>query len=254
MTRWIFLAVIAGVFIWRSTHAFRAWSDAHKRGLSLLKSLWYAILALIDEDAYWWDARLRIASPKEREELLHQAASSLGLEHIANLRCPLCGHEIHNALSASRKGQLRAARHNVQCPHCDFRLDSCRHCAHFLPGDQGPTATGIGYVAIPSPLNNVSGRCSVYREWRPVSEVCAPHVATRLARIGMERVRAPTRIVDSYIPLDYCKAFELKESLLKKTGIPRITRRQRRLLRFLAEEVKLTKDQGELTEEEKWLL
>src|SRR5512136_1546064 len=132
--------IVAGACLlaWRGIVAAQVALDARRRGFKPGEIGRRALLAVIDADRYWWGARLdRLAAPEARE-LLVEAARAHNLLNVANVRCPLCGSEIKDALAVADDGELYVRR-KAACAHCDFRVDSCRHCAHFMPSTAGAT-------------------------------------------------------------------------------------------------------------------
>lgn len=162
----------------------------------------------------WLAARLAI-TPGEREVEARDEAKRRGLASLASLCCPLCGSEIRDAWRVEADGHIGARRASL-CPTCDFRLDSCRHCRHFLPGQDGPRGDfltpGFGNV------DYTSGRCNVYRGYVSVYDLYGESMADRMAMMGVEMVRAPRLIQDSYIPLPECTAFRLDPRRLRHSG------------------------------------
>lgn len=223
MVEWIVLGLLIGLLVWRGMAALRTEADARRRGLPLAARLRWALLALVDSSRYWWAARLDLQKTDEADALLASMARAYGLAHITNVRCPLCESEIEDALSVTADGML-AVRSGATCPRCDFRLDACRHCAHFLPAkDPYATFNRQGDVT--------HGRCNRYRALQPVREAY-PHLADRLEALGYEALPAPKPIQDSYFPLPECTGFTLQLERLRGSKIPWLTRQRLALIRL----------------------
>ncbi len=226
----IFLA--AAVAAWRLFAAARVLQDAWVRRFSTLSSLSYAARAIVEPAAYWWGTRLERLAPAEQKAVLAEAARRLGLPSVANLRCPLCGQEIEQALGVSPTGQIVVPRETV-CPTCGFRLDACRHCQHFRPEAQRGGATPAwGGMTMRWETDYTQGACQLYKESRRVVELYPPRLAERLSEMGLEFVRAPKFIHDSFVPLEDCRAFTPDEEGLRRSGIRGVDRRRARLLRL----------------------
>jgi hypothetical protein len=212
-----------GLLIWRGLIATRVGLDAHRRGFTPFESVGWALVAVLNADRYWWGARLDRLSSAEARDLLQIKAQEHRLQSVVNVRCPLCDHEINNALAVAANGELYVRR-QATCPHCDFRLDACRHCEHFLPVTSG--------VSLFDRYGDFSqGRCAFYRATESV-RTAYPHHARRLEAMGYETLPTPKLIVDSYIPLDECTAFSLKREYLHENGVPWINRQRIALIRL----------------------
>ncbi|HSD83728.1 MAG TPA: hypothetical protein VLG46_07710 [Anaerolineae bacterium] len=220
-----FIVIILGLswLAWRVSRALQVAFDAHQRGFKPIEIGGWALLAIVAADRYWWGARLdRLAVPEARE-LLAEAAQAHGLLSVVNVRCPLCDYEIKNALLVAEDGELYVRRQTT-CAHCDFRVDACRHCAHFRP------ATDI--TAVFERRGDFShGRCGFYRAVEPVRTAYPLH-ARRLEALGYDMLPTPKSIVDSYIPLDECTAFFLNPELLRYSKVPWIDRQRVALIRL----------------------
>lgn len=208
------------IIIWRLAAAIRVARDARRRGLSSPASLGWATVALVYAPGYWWHARLERLKRDEALDLLQSEARAHYLTSVINVRCPLCDAEIVNALAVTATGGL-AIQPMAQCPRCDFRLDACRHCKHFLPakddfGDQ-PDFT--------------HGRCGQYRAPQPVREAY-PDVADRLEALGYDTLNSPKRIYDSYSPLDECTSFKLDWARLRRSQIAWLNRQRIALIQL----------------------
>ncbi len=211
------------LLVWRSAVAVRVGYDARRHGLSLQKTTGWTVLALVAADRWWWGARLRVLSEAEARTLLQSAAQAHRLTSVVNVRCPLCDAEIVDVLAVTDEGRL-AIRPNAHCSRCDFRLDACRHCVHFLPAQEGFSLTkGEGDVS--------HGRCGQYRALQPVREAY-PLQARQLEAMGYDTLPAPKPILDSYIPLEECTAFELKMDRLLASHVAWLTRQRTALIQL----------------------
>ncbi|MGD8596116.1 MAG: hypothetical protein PVJ26_03770 [Anaerolineae bacterium] len=222
------------------------WLDAAQRdlgpGARAAWSLWGALMP----DHVWWPIRFEAMSQEEQSRLLESETQALGVERLDSLLCPLCGAEIHNAWALTADGQARVAPGPVQCPSCDFRLDACRHCARFLPGpsrDWGQSAwTGADMTF---------GRCAHYKKVQSLEQACAPQMAQRLRQRGYDQIRAPAAIMDSYLPLDSCRAFEVDRRRLRANRIAWPNARYQALLSILRPPLVV---ETPAHDEEQWLL
>ena len=229
MTGLIWLAIaltLLGLLVYR---AGRVWLDASRRQGTSLHRLGWALRGAITPNRYWWRERIQAMSPDERDNLLVSETAALGLSRADSLHCPLCGTEIPGAWALTADSRPTVAPGPVECPACDFRLDACRHCAHFLPGspsgwgDPGWAGTDLS-----------SGRCNRFKSSQPVEQVSTPDMARRLKARGYDQVRAPLPIVDSFLPPDFCTSFTPERKLLKEGGIRWPDARRTALLRLLA--------------------
>jgi hypothetical protein len=212
-----------GLLVWRGFVAVQVGQDARRRGFKPIDILRWALLAVVDADRYWWGPRLdRFAAPEGRE-LLAAMAQAHHLLSVVDVRCPLCDHEIRNALSVSSDGELYIRRQST-CPQCDFRVDACRHCAHFQP------STG-GFTMYERHGDVSHGRCGFYRAVEPV-RTAYPRHARRLEAMGYDMLPTPKAIADSYIPLTECTAFSLKPELLRNSRVPWIDHQRIALIRL----------------------
>jgi hypothetical protein len=179
-----------------SYRAGRIWLDAGQRGFGLARRLGWSVLGAVAPARYWWGARIKALSSQERADLLARETAALGLRRADSVRCPLCGAEVPGAWALAPDGHPTVAIGPVECPRCDFRLDACRHCAHFLPG----RPRGWGQVGWGS--DDVTfGRCDHYRALQPVEQTCPPEMAHRLKARGWEQVRAPQPNPDKPEPI-----------------------------------------------------
>jgi hypothetical protein len=219
-----FLIVVGACLLaWRGIVAAQAARDARQRGFKPGEISRWALVAVIDADRYWWGARLdRLAAPEARE-LLAEMARAHNLLNVANVPCPLCDAEIKNALAAADDGEL-VVRRQAACAHCDFRVDACRHGAHFMPSTAGATA-------FDRHGDFSHGRCAQYRALEPV-RTAYPQQASRMEALGYDALPTPQSIVDSFIPLAECTAFSLKPEQLRYSGVPWIDRQRVALIRL----------------------
>ena len=250
MSSLIGLAIGLAVLFLLLYRAAPIWLDGGRRGVGLTRRLTLALVGTVAPCRYWWGARLEDMSPGEQADLLKRETAALGLARADNLRCPLCGADVPRAWALDSDGRPTAAPGPIKCPQCDFRLDACRHCAHFLPGN--PPGWGRGGW---SSDDWTFGRCSVYKEMQPVEQVSSPEMARQLKARGFDQVRAPLPIIDSYMPPDFCIAFKLDRRRLQASGIrwpdaPRVA--LLRMLGVLA--VSQAGSAEETTHDEQWLL
>lgn len=211
------------------TRAGRVWLDTGRRSLEPAHRARWALIAAFTPDRYWWGARVDALSPPEREDLLLRETEALELSRADSLRCPICRAEVPRAWRLTSDGHPAVASGPVLCPCCDFRLDACRHCAHFLPGS--PLGWGAGPWGGVDPAY---GRCNHYKTSQPVEQACTPDMARRLRARGYDQVRAPLPIADSFLPPDHCRAFALEPRRLRAEGIRWPDARHIALLRLLA--------------------
>ena len=205
---------------WRVAAAARAGRDARGRGWSRMASVGWGIMAMAYPAGYWRQARLERMRPDEAKDWLEAAANERRLASVANIRCPLCDAEIDGALTVTAAGHL-GGRPQTNCPRCDFRLDACRHCQHFLPAQDG----------ISGQTDITHGRCEAYRAAQPVEEAY-PQMARRLMAMGYDTLNAPKPIVDSYVPLDECNRFEMAPERLRQNRVSGLGRERVALIRL----------------------
>lgn len=220
------LVVAAGFYAYR---AGRIFADAGRYGFPPRERLGWALLGAAVPSRYWWGGRLAALSPDQQTELLWRETQAMGVTSPGNLRCPLCGAEVFDAWALGPNGHANVAPGPVECPHCDFRLDACRHCTHFLPGD--PTAQSTGAWASG---DLTLGRCDQYKTYLPVERVCQPQIARQLKARGWERVRSPRPVIDSFVPLDCCRSYAADRKRLKAGRVRWPDARRTALLRLLA--------------------
>jgi len=197
---------------------------------------------------YWWRARIAALPPQEQADLLAHETKSLELSRADSLRCPLCDAEITRAWTLDRDGHATVAPGPVKCPQCDFRLDACRHCAHFLPG--APQANSNW-----TSVDMTFGRCGFYKTTLPVEQACTPEVARRLKVHGYDQLRAPQPVIDSFVPLEGCNAFAPDRKRLQAGSIRWPDARRAALLSLLALPAPVaTPSEALPPEDEQWLL
>jgi hypothetical protein len=218
----------------------RTWLDTRRFDWPAARRLRWSIVGAVAPTRYWWGARIDALPPEEKVALLASETRALGLERADSLRCPLCGAEIPGAWTIAgaegAKGWDAGSRVTVpsgavQCPRCDFRLDACRHCVHFLPG-----APQSWHSAAWNQPDGTWGRCSYYRRSQPVEEAVDPDMARTLKRQGYEQIRGPVRIADSMLRPDFCRAFALQPKRLRASGVRYPGRKRAALLRILGDE------------------
>lgn len=247
----VWLAVALAVLAFFACRAARIWIDARHLGFAWAPRLGWSLRGALVSHLYWWGARIDALPPVEQARLLDSETAAMGLSRADSQRCPLCGAEIPRAWALANSGQPAIAPGPIECPGCDFRLDACRHCAHFLPGSPGGWASQPWSVA-----DMTSGRCSHYKSSQPVELACAPGMARQLTARGYETIRAPRPIMDSFLPPDSCRAFRPDRKRLQASSVSWPDTRRAAMLRLLAPP-QLRKEPlaGELTAgEEQWLL
>ena len=215
---WLAIGLTALAFLaWR---AVPIWMDGGRRGVK--RRLHWAFVGIVAPWRYWWGTRIEAMPESERADLLAYEKDASRLSRADSLRCPLCGAEVTRAWALDSKGRPTVAPGPVQCPCCDFRLDACRHCAHFIPG--APGACGGDDVTC--------GRCNHYKATQPVEQVCSPEMARQLKARGYDQVRAPSPIVDSLAPPDSCTAFYPDCKRVRASGLRWPNARHAALLKF----------------------
>jgi hypothetical protein len=220
----LLLIIIAlGWLAWRGAIAAQVAIDARRRGFTSGEIVRWALIAVIDTDRYWWGARLDRLSVAEARELLVEMTKAHHLLSVTNVRCPLCDDEIKNVLSVADDSDLYVRRQSA-CAHCDFRVDACRHCAHFLPAVDGATV-------FDQSGDFSHGRCGFYRSVEAVRTAYPQH-ATHMEALGYDVLPVPKLIADSFIPLAECTAFSLKPELLRQSKVPWINRQRAALIRL----------------------
>jgi hypothetical protein len=218
----IALAVVALL----TSRAARIWVDSRKLGWPRPRRLGWALLGTVSPSSYWWDARVQALEGEAQEALLDD-------EQPDALECPLCGAQVPHAWTVDAEGRVTVAPGPIECPECDFRLDACRHCAHFLPGpprgwaQSAFTADDMTY-----------GRCGFYKTVQPVEQAADPDMARQLQERGYDQIRAPRPIPDSFLPLDSCRAFKPDRRRLRMDGVQWPDARRTALM-------KVARDQGE---------
>jgi len=223
----LLLVAVVGYALGRG---LRVWLDAGRFGWPSLQRLRWSLVGGVAPSRYWWGARIDALPPGDRAALLASQTRALGLAHASSLRCPLCANEIPGAWTPGPDGRVTVARDPVQCPRCDFRLDACRHCAHFLAG-----APQSWHSAAWNQSDGTWGRCGFYKRPQPVEEAVDPDMARALRRQGYEQIQAPVRIADSMLRPDFCRAFALDPKRLRQaSGVRRPGRKRAALLRILS--------------------
>ncbi len=215
----VLLWLVALIVFWLLLTAGPAYADARHLGASHAYAFRLALSAVLRPLAYWCQKRFQLLPAEERARLRAREAERLGLQQVDSLCCPLCGAEIQRAWVLNGSGRLAIRRGPLACPECDFRLDACRHCAHFKP------ESGITYSPDWS-----QGRCAFYKTVQPVEELCPPPVAQELQKRGYTHLPGPTRVIDSYVPVDGCSAFVLDKRRLRTSGVRPPSPRLRGLL------------------------
>ncbi len=206
--------------------AGRVWLDAGPRGYTIAPRLGWSLAGAVVPDRYWWAARIEAMSGEERNELLNRETAALGLDQADGQHCPLCGAEVPHAWALDAAGDATTGPRPIECPGCDFRLDSCRFCTHFSPGPAGGGSPWLkGDMG--------SGRCERYKTTQPVEDLCAPDMARRLRARGYEQVSGPMPIVDSYLPPGTCRAFAPHRKRMRENEIRWPRARRTALLRLL---------------------
>jgi hypothetical protein len=199
---WLVLVLLLCCVAWRVAMAIRAGRDARQRGLTIQASLGWTLVALADARRYWWGARLDLLTDDEAQAVLRRVPRKYGLACVTHVRCPLCGSEIAAALTVTDSGSL-AVRPKATCDRCDFRLDACRHCRHFVPAS---SSLAVGTLSYGQGSDFTHGRCARYREWQPGlilapggmyflcprCETAAPERGS-LAHLPTDRPRSPSR-------------------------------------------------------------
>ena len=227
MNQITWLAIGLAALAWIAFRAVPIWQDSGRRGARTVERLRWTLAGIIAPSRYWWQARIEIMSPEEQFEILAQETGAMELDRADSLRCPLCRSEVSKAWALDAGGRPTIPPGPVKCPQCYFRLDACRHCARFLPG----SATATGFSLGDNELT--FGRCGFYKTPQPVERITTPDAARRLKERGYESLNAPTPIVDSFVPLDGCNAFQAAHKRLQAGGVRWPDARHTALLRML---------------------
>ena len=226
MIGFLWLGIGLCVLAFLGYRAGRAWLDAGRRKYASVQRLGWALAGTVMPDRYWWGARIEAMSGEERDEVLDHETAALDLAQADSQHCPLCGAEVPHAWTLDAGGDPTTGSRPIECPGCDFRLDSCRFCAHFSPGPAGSSSPWLkGDMG--------SGRCERYKTSQLVEDLCAPDMARRLRARGYEQIRGPMPIVDSYLPPDSCRAFAPDRNRMRGNGIRWPRARRTALLRLL---------------------
>jgi hypothetical protein len=194
--------------------AGRIWQDARQWELGTREAMGQALAGAFLPNRYWWGARLEVMPPQAQSELLLRETRKLGLGRADSLCCPLCGAEIPHAWAFTAGGRVAVAAGPVECPACDFRLDACRHCDHFMPGS--PPGWG---ASVWSQGDITFGRCGFYKRVQPVEQALSGDVARRLKSRGYDQIPAPMPIQDSMLRPDSCRAFAANRKRIQASGI-----------------------------------
>jgi hypothetical protein len=250
---WVILGLaVLGLFFlaWR---AGRIWQDASRLGFDWMRRFGWSLLGTVVPSRYWWGARIEALSPQEQATLLADETAALGLSCADSLRCPLCNAEVAHAWVLTAEGHPTSGSRPIECPRCDFRLDCCRHCAHFLLGRfQMDSLFGFGGGDI------TFGRCERYKTSQPVEQACPTEVARQLKARGYLQISAPMPIMDSFVPPDFCTAFTPNRRRIKDGGICWPNARRVALLRMLAPSSSISSEvalaEEPLGGDDQWLL
>ena len=250
MITYVWIAVGAALLAFAAWRAVPIWLDTRRHGWNRARRLGWSLLGIVVPSRYWWQARIEALGPEDRAALLQHETKALGLSRADALRCPLCGAEVPEAWALESGREVHVAEGPVRCPECDFRLDACRHCVNFLPGSPR-SWSGLGWLD----NDRTHGRCSHYKRVQPVEQAAGPDMARQLKARGYDQIRAPMQIVDSYLRPDFCRAFQADPGRVKASDIRWPGPRRRALLRLLeARPAGTGRSQGELTEEQQWLI
>jgi hypothetical protein len=218
MTGYVLLSIasaaLVGASIFLAYRAAQIWQDARAQRFSTGYRLGLALVGAIVPAHYWWEARIDAMSAQEQRKLLAQETAKLGLSRADSQQCPLCGAEIPHAWTLAADGHADVAAGPVECPECDFRLDSCRHCDRFLPGSP-PGWLGLGF----GEGDITYGRCSFYKAVQPVEHAAPPDMARQLKSRGYERISAPMPIRDSMTRPDSCRAFKASPRRIQASDV-----------------------------------
>jgi len=143
----IFLVILGGGIILFLFRAVRVWcNSAHLTVSPFIRILW-SLAGGIIPSLYWWKYRISVLTSEQRESLLRKETAALNLRSPDSMICPLCGSEIVGAWTVTENGGVTVSKGPISCPRCDFRLDSCRFCQHFLSGKPGRLgASGDGRI------------------------------------------------------------------------------------------------------------
>jgi len=217
--------ILGGALALFVLRAAPVWRDAARLGVAPGVRLLWCLACGAAPSLYWWNYRIPLLTSRQKARILERETAALGVGSPDSLACPLCGREVPRAWALADDGRLTVAGRPAACPRCDFRLDSCRFCGHFLPGERGSWGqVGFGESDI------TFGRCGVYRREMPVEEACPRHVAEQLRRRGIAFIRGELPIADSYFPPETCRAFVLDRKRVRAGGIPWPDRKRRALI------------------------
>jgi len=133
----VILGTLSGGIILFLFRAVRIWSNsAHLTVSPFIRFLW-SLAGGINPSLYWWNYRISALTLEQLDSIVRKEAATLNLESLDSMICPLCGSEIKEAWSVTENGRITVSKWPVSCPRCDFCLDSCRFCQHFLSGKPG---------------------------------------------------------------------------------------------------------------------
>jgi hypothetical protein len=246
----ILLGILGGGLFLFLLRAIRIWRNSADLAVTLLVRFLWSLAGGIMPSLYWWKYRISALNSEQRDGLLRKETETLNLGGPDNLICPLCGSEIEKAWTVTENGSVTVSKGPVSCPRCDFRLDSCRFCQHFLAGKPGAWGqVGMGGSDI------TFGRCSIYKKERPVDKSYNPAVVKKLKAFGISYVRDNLPIIDSYFPPDFCRAFNPDKKRMKSADVSWPNRKITALIKIRNDKQGRSQKQETIPdEEEKWLL
>jgi hypothetical protein len=231
MMGYFWLVTGLGLLGFLGYRAGRIWQDARQRRFPPSLRWKWALAGSLRPNFYWWRARIEALSPDEQAKLAAHETAALGLSRADSEHCPLCGTEVPRAWIVGPDGRSAVAHGPINCPRCDFRLDACRHCAHFTPGSAG--SGGVSPWGLGGLHDLGSGRCSRYKSMVSVEQAYTADMARRLRERGYDQIRAPLPIIDSFLPPDFCTSFTAERKRLQDGGIRWPDARRLALLRLL---------------------
>ena len=246
----IFLGILGGGLFLFLFRAVRIWHNSAYLAVAPLIRFFWSLAGGIIPSLYWWKYRISALTSTQSDSLLRRETAALNLRSPDNLICPLCGSEIERAWTIKENGRVTVSKGPISCPRCDFRLDSCRFCLHFLVGKTGAWGqVGMGGFDI------TYGRCSIYKTERHVDKTYSPSVVKKLKAYGISYVRDNLPIIDSYFPPDFCRSFNPDRKRIKPADVSWPNRKITALIAILNEKQR-GREKLEKTpdDEEKWLL